>query len=227
MRFLATPFLEVKFDSGARGRFRGYGSTFGNVDRGGDVCAPGCFADTIAEHKAAGTMPDMYWMHDSKEPVGDWIDWSEDAKGLVVEGQIWTGDRETECSRKAYNVACGTGLKGLSIGYKTKAASRDQKSGARRLEAVAVSELSIVGAQAMNPRATVQSIKSIFADGQVPSIRELEDMLRDAGMSATMAKALLAGGYKSMPRDEDTARTTGQEIAELLRIRRALRGEDE
>jgi HK97 family phage prohead protease len=172
-------------------------------------------------------MPDMYWMHDPKEPVGSWIDMGEDAKGLMVEGQIWTGDAETECSRKAYNVASGTGIKGLSIGYKTKAASRDQKSGARRLEVLALSEISIVGAQAMNPRATVLGIKSIFADGQVPSIRELEDMLRDAGMSATQAKALLAGGYKSLPRDEGLAHTAEQEIAELLRIRRALRGEDD
>lgn len=227
MRVLSTPFLEVKFDPGTRGRFRGYGSTFGNVDKGNDICVPGCFVETIAEHKSNGTMPDMYWMHDPKEPVGSWLDMGEDSKGLMVEGQIWTGDAETECSRKAYNVASGTGIKGLSIGYKTKAASRDQKSGARRLEVLALSEISIVGAQALNPRATVLGIKSIFADGQVPSIRELEDMLRDAGMSATQAKALLAGGYKSLPRDEGLAHTAEQEIAELLRIRRALRGEDD
>ena len=43
--------------------FEGYGSVFGNVDRGQDVVVRGAFARSIAEQKAAGTLPLMFWMH--------------------------------------------------------------------------------------------------------------------------------------------------------------------
>lgn len=224
MHTLLAPFSEVKLDAAAPGRFKGYGSTFGNVDLGKDRCAKGCFARSLTEHSKSETLPAMYWMHDRSEPIGDWIDMREDARGLVVEGQLWTGDNATDASRKALNLLRGTSPKGLSIGYKTQKFSYDQKTGVRTLEDTDLFEVSVVG-YGMNPKALVTHVKGLFLDGLIPSIRDVEDILRDAGMSSTQAKAFLANGYKALQRDAD-APTAAEEIAELLRMRAALRGED-
>lgn len=222
MKTLLAPFLEVKFDDGKPGRFKGYGSTFGNVDLGKDKCIKGCFERSLGEHKKAGTLPACYWMHDRTEPIADWLDVHEDSKGLAVEGQLWTGDNETECSRKAGNVLRGTGPKGLSIGYSTKKYEFDQKTGIRSLIDVDLPEISVVG-YGMNPKALVTSIKSLFDDGAVPTIREFEEFLREAGLSASQAKAFLATGYKGIVREADT-KTADEVIQGLKNLREALRG---
>lgn len=225
MNTLLVPMLELKLDAGQPGRFKGYGSTFGNVDLGKDRCVKGCFARSLAEHAKGGTLPAMYFMHDRKEPVGDWLDMKEDSRGLLVEGQVWQGDAETECSRKSANMLRGTGPKGLSMGYITKRYSFDQKTGIRDLEDVDLPEVSVVG-YGMNPKALVTSMKSLFADGLVPTVRDVEELLRDAGFSAAQAKALLAKGWTGVVREADpNNQTTGQEIKELLRLRAILRGE--
>jgi HK97 family phage prohead protease len=223
MRSLLAPF-EVKLDAGQPGRFKGYGSTFGNVDLGKDKVAKGAFTRSLGEHVKAGTLPAMYWMHDRSEPVGDYLDMGEDAKGLWTEGQLWTGDNETECSRKSMNLLKGTSPKGMSIGYGTKKYSFDQKTGIRTLEDVDLYEVSIVG-YGMNPKALITHIKSLVEDGETPTIRDLEEVLRDAGLSANQAKAILSSGYKALQRDAEIP-TAADEIKALLRMRAALRGEE-
>ena len=222
MKTLLTPFLEVKLDSGTPGRFSGYGSTFGNVDLGNDRCVKGCFRAALDAHAAGKTLPAMYWMHDRGEPIGDWLAVEEDARGLKVDGQLWTGTQETEASRKAMGVLKGTGPKGLSIGYTTKRATHDQKAGVRNLEEVTLPEISVVG-YGMNPLAVVHNIKSIFTDGCTPSIREIEELLRDAGFSSSQAKAFCADGYKALTRDADNAKQLEDEIRELRRLRAVFR----
>jgi HK97 family phage prohead protease len=169
-------------------------------------------------------------MHDRSEPIGDWMDVREDARGLVVEGQLWTGEAETEASRKALNLMRGTGPKGLSIGYGTKKYEFDQKTGVRTLQDVDLFEVSVVG-YGMNPKALVTNVKNLFVDGRSPTIRELEEILRDAGFSVNQAKALLSSGYKGIVRDADALEHLNQESAademrEIRRLRDALRGID-
>lgn len=225
MNTLLLPMLEFKLDAEKPGRFKGYGSTFGNVDLGKDRCIKGCFERSLKEHKKNGTLPAMYFMHDKGEPVGDWLDVAEDSKGLYVEGQLWTGDQETECSRKSCNMLKGTGPKGLSMGYATKRFTFDQKTGVRDLEDVDLYEVSVVG-YGMNPKAQVTHIKSLFADGIVPTIRDVEELLRDAGFSSAQAKALLAQGFKAVERDAGNHQSAAQEIKELMRLCAILRGEN-
>lgn len=219
MQRILVPFMEFKFEDGDKGRFKGYGSTFGNVDLGKDVCVKGCFSRTLSEHKASSTLPAMYWMHDPKEPIGDWIDVREDDKGLQVEGKLWHD--QTESARKAYNLLKGTGSKGLSIGYITKKSGYDQKTGVRSLIDVDLPEISVVG-YGMNPKALVSSIKSHISDGLMPTVRDLEDILRDAGLSAIQAKALLANGYKGLSRDGQTG-TDPELVRQVQALRDSLR----
>lgn len=224
MKTFLAPLMEFKMDSDKPGLFRGYGSTFGNVDKVKDICVKGCFERSLSELKTNNTLPSMYWMHDPAEPIGDWISVQEDTKGLKVEGQLWTGSQETECSRKAMNLLKGTGAKGLSIGYQTRDKKNDPKTGVRSLLDVDLLEISVVGHGA-NPKALVTHIKSLFEDGVVPTVREVEELLRDAGFSAANAKAFISTGYKGIARDADTQKTMEEEIKELLNLRKVLRGE--
>lgn len=158
MDTLFASLMEFKADDATPGEFSGYASTFGNVDHGKDRCVKGCFEKSIAAHRKAGTMPAMYWMHDRRLPIGDWLDIEEDAKGLKVRGKLWLGKGIAEAER-AYLMFKGTGPKGLSIGYNAKASLYDSKTGVRDLQELDLGEVSPVG-YGMNPKALVTSVKS-------------------------------------------------------------------
>ncbi|GAI98217.1 unnamed protein product, partial [marine sediment metagenome] len=70
---------EVKMDA-KTGEFTCYGNVKGNVDHAMDKTMNGAYIESIKAHKAAGTMPGMFWMHKSFDlPVGVWVDMEEDA----------------------------------------------------------------------------------------------------------------------------------------------------
>jgi HK97 family phage prohead protease len=69
-------------------QFEGHGAVFGNVDLGGDVILPGAFKRTLAEHKANGSLPAMFWMHNPDRVPGKWLEVAEDDKGLAVKGEL-------------------------------------------------------------------------------------------------------------------------------------------
>ena len=158
--------FEIKsFDSDS-GFFTGYGSVAGNIDSYGDVVAKGAFADTLAQHKAANTMPSMLLQHGMGDtvqcglPVGSWSAMHEDDTGLWCAGNLCL---DTQRGREAHALMKMTprpALSGLSIGYK---AVRWQIHGkndpARRtLKAVKLYEVSLVDTPA-NSKARVQSVK--------------------------------------------------------------------
>lgn len=187
--------LEVKLASTEKGTFEGYGSIFGNVDSYLDICVKGCFTRSLAEHKAAGTMPAMLWQHDSTQPIGVWTAIEEDDNGLRVEGKLADTTLGTDVAKLLKMGA----LKGLSIGYCTRKASFDEKTGVRSLLDVDLFEISPVTFPA-NDMANIDAVKTA-----IESPTEFERLLRDAGFSRTQAKALMAGGYKALrdPRDAD------------------------
>jgi HK97 family phage prohead protease len=184
LEYKTLPF-EIKSVADA-GEFEGYGATFGNVDRGGDICVAGCFADSLAEFKASGVIA---WQHDWTEPIGKpGAGTREDAKGLYVTGKL----SDTAKGRDARTLMKDGVVTQMSIGYEvTKAtkitpeniksyvdpASVDPKLLARAfdygraLEAVKLYEVSPVSV-AMNPAATISRVKSLVLDSKT-----LEDHL--------------------------------------------------
>lgn len=173
---------------GAR-EFEGYGSIFGNVDHGGDVVARGAFAKTLAEHKAAGSMPAMFWMHQPDQVPGVWTDMAEDSKGLYVKGEIV----DTALGRDVRTLLSKNAVRGLSIGYRPLKSDWDA-NGARVLKEVDLFEVSIVS-MAMNPLARVEAMKAarLSADGEyVPTEREFEQHFRRMGCSKSVARLLIA-----------------------------------
>lgn len=194
--------FELKSLDEATGEFEGYGSTFGNVDLGGDIVAKGAFSETISDHAKAGTMPAMLFSHDDQEPIGDWIEMSEDKRGLRMKGRLWVG-KGIPKAEQAYMMLKGRSAKGLSIGYVTTDATPRDAKGIRTLKAVQLHEVSPTPFP-MNPKATVSSVKTANRLPDNFTKRDLENCLRDAGLSIAQSKALLASGYKAIdPRDAD------------------------
>jgi HK97 family phage prohead protease len=188
--------LELKSEGERAGWFRGYGSTFGNVDQQGDRILPGAFDECIEHYKSTGTMPRMLYDHKQGEDIGDWLHMEVDKKGLIMEGQLWvnTGIQNAE---RAHRILKSKAEKGLSIGFKPTTTPTYEKS-VRQFPKVMVRECSVTGSP-VNRSAVITNVKSMLNERGEISIREAEELLRDAGeFSATDAKAFLAGVVKSM-----------------------------
>lgn len=189
-------------EASSLGEFEGYGAVFGNIDLGGDIIERGAFQSSLDEWNSKQMMPQMLWYHDNEEIIGDWTEMVEDEYGLRVKGRLWVkGDLKVDEAVKAYNVLRGTSVKGLSIGYRVRDyETQEQMDGSivRVLKEIDLMEVSIAP-WSMNPRAMVTGVKT--KDGELKSKREVEKVLRDAGLSRRESKAFIAGGYEALCRD--------------------------
>lgn len=209
--------LEVKFASDKTGVFAGYGGVTGNKDGGGDVIEKGAFRDTLREWQDKGKFPPMLLQHGGgflggamdMLPVGKYTDMEENSKGLKVEGELFA--LGTERGQYIYEGLKSGTLDGLSIGYRVKEFVLGTKptEPRRTIKSLDLVEVSIVTFP-MNDKARIGAVKS----GDIKTIREFEDFLRDVGgYSRAAAKAIAAGGFKATdPRDEDGADHAAMEI---------------
>lgn len=190
--------LEIKAVEGRE--FVGHGSVFKNVDLGDDIVVKGAFTKTLAQHKAAGTLPAMFWMHDPSRVAGKWTDMYEDDYGLVVKGLL----ADTDLGNEIHTLLKMEAVRGLSIGYITRDYDYD-KAGNRLIKQADLFEVSVVSLP-MNPLAQVTHVKSrLSATGEyVPSPREFERILRDVGCSKSVAKRIIHKLFE----DEDEAVVT-------------------
>jgi uncharacterized protein len=202
---------EFKFadaDAAARGEFVGYASVFGNIDMGGDIVERGAFGATL-QKRGAGDVA-MLWGHDMRQPpIGKWLELREDDRGLMARGQLIL---DVLKARDVHALMKEGALKGLSIGYRISegGAEFERNGRVRRIKSVDLFEISVV-TMPMNTRAQVQRVKSAL-----PTIRDAEEALREAGFSRSEAKAIVASGFNAMPqRDAGEAGET-QALKSLL-----------
>ncbi|TKW65657.1 MAG: HK97 family phage prohead protease [Paracoccus denitrificans] len=137
--------LELKFAGGkpvmTEGAvIEGYASRFGLPDQGGDIVAKGAFGASLARLAAKGDKVRMLWQHDPTRPIGVWDEIREDATGLWVKGRLLP---EVTLAREAATLIEAGAIDGLSIGYRTIRAAKDQK-GHRLLTEVELWEVSLV-----------------------------------------------------------------------------------
>lgn len=187
------PVLEIKSLSDT-GEFEGYGSTFGGEpDAYGDVIASGAFSESLAVHKAKGTMPKLFWQHDADQPIGKWLGAKEDNHGLLMHGKL---NMNVQRGREAHALLKEGDIDGLSIGYWIKEYSVDTESGVWTLEKLDVVEVSIVSVGA-NENAVVQSVKAAKAAHSITeklkagdrlTEREFETWLKGLGFSNSQAE---------------------------------------
>lgn len=167
----------LKAESLQDGEFAGYGAAFSNLDRVGDIIAPGSFKDTIPEFLATGVIA---WQHDWTTPIGKAIEAYEDESGLFIRAKI----SDTTQGRDALTLLRDGVIKKLSIGYRIKDAeffdSLDELAayarannirlklddlegvagGVRLIKAVELYEISLVTMPA-NPEASVTAVKEL------------------------------------------------------------------
>lgn len=155
----------------------GYASLFGQGDQGGDVVEKGAYAVSLAALAAAGQRVKMLWQHDPTRPIGVWDVVREDARGLWVKGRIL---EETQTGREAAALVAAGAIDGLSIGYRTKVATKDDK-GRRLLTELELWEVSLVTFP-MLPSARVA------AKGEEPR----SDALRELAVALECARQDLA-----------------------------------
>jgi HK97 family phage prohead protease len=178
--------LEIKSLSDRE--FEGHGSVFKNIDLGGDIVLPGAFKRSLAQHREAKSLPQMFWMHDPSRVPGKWLEMSEDKKGLAVRGVL----ADTDLGNEIHTLLKMEAVRGLSIGYVTRDQDFD-KDGNRLIKEADLWEVSVVSLP-MNPLAQVAHVKSrLSAVGEyVPTVREFERVLRDVGCSQKVAKVLIS-----------------------------------
>lgn len=194
------------------GLLEGYGSTFGNVDQGEDIVAPGAFTAWINTN--AGKSLPMLFGHRTDRIAGVWTSFSEDSKGLFCRGQII---KAAPTGAEVYALAKAGAVTGLSIGYRTRDASMDHVTGVRTLKVVDLKEISMT-AFPMNEEAQITRVKS-----EDLTARYAEKALRDAGFSRTEAKAIIAAGFKTMPlRDAGGDEAMNGLLADLRNARTAI-----
>lgn len=190
------------------GTLEGYGSTFGNVDSYGEIVEPGAFTASLVEAKRKGRTIKMLWQHDPEQPIGVWDDIAEDSKGLYVKGRLLR--EASPRALEAHGLLKEGALDGLSIGYRVNEAKPDKdRPNILRLLKLDLREVSIV-TFAANERARVESVKQILAAGDLPTVRQFEEFLREAGgFSKSLAAAIAAKATPHLRGEPEAAADDG------------------
>ena len=139
----------------------GYASFFGKADQGGDIVVKGAYGKSLGK----GGKIKMLWQHDPAQPIGVWDEVREDAKGLWVKGRLLP---DVAKAREAAALLAAGAIDGLSIGYRTVKARKDD-TGKRHLTELDLWEVSLVTFP-MLPDARVG------AKGDDPDAADLRDL---------------------------------------------------
>ncbi len=150
----------------------GYASLFRAADKAGDIVEPGAYAAGLARLARDGGRVRMLWQHDPREVIGVWEDIREDAQGLQVRGRILT---EVARGREAAALIGAGAIDGLSIGYRTKRATRDAQ-GRRHLHEIELWEVSLV----TFPMLQQARVAAKTDPGEGPALQVLARALREA-----------------------------------------------
>jgi HK97 family phage prohead protease len=186
--------LDCKSD-GDVGVIEGLGSHFDNVDSGGDVIRAGAFTETIG-----AKLPKMLWQHDPAEVIGKWDATREVDDGLHLSGRLAL---KTQRGLEAFELAKMGAIDGLSIGFTIPSGGATLlDNGIREIKQIDLWEVSVVTFP-MNELARVTAVKSRLAHGEKISERDLEALLRDAGLSKQAAVAIVATGYAGLGKSRD------------------------
>lgn len=131
-------------------RFAGYAAIFDRIDNGGDIIAPGAFAQSLS--RLAGRALPLLWQHGPEQRIGTIELAGEDERGLRVIGRV--DGRGAAAQRAAAFLKDGR-IDGLSFGYRVIAAEGEKP---RRLDALDLVEVSLV-THPMQPLARVHAVE--------------------------------------------------------------------
>jgi hypothetical protein len=213
IKYLFVPF-EMKEADAAAGTFEGYASVFGNVDLGKDVVLKGAFRKSIKAQK--GVVP-LYANHNHRRgdnPIGT-AQVEEDEKGLHTLGFPLVND--VVAAKETMALAKAGAMRGMSIGYLSRVASYDEKTGVRTIKEADLFEVSILGTgHGMNPLAGVSSVKSLgeFADAEALA----EALIEGKSFTPEFARELALLAFPRVSFDADEAKSVLESIRNLVEV---------
>lgn len=184
--------------------FKGYASTFGNIDRDDEVMTSGCFRKFLSEHT-----PSMLWQHKMSEPLGVYTVVREDEKGLYVEGQMPLDDDFVR-GRVMPQMKAGS-VRAMSIGFTVDEYTYNKEQDLVYFNEVKLWEISLVTIPA-NAQAVVTSVKSLE---EVASIKELNQLLKMYGISDRKCNIIISK-IKDFVRD-DQNQNVGRDVQEGIK----------
>lgn len=194
--FLTIPFevkevKEIEVEGQRYGIIKGYGATFGNIDRGDDRIIKGAFKKTLKDHKSRGRQIRMQYQHNRMELIGGWEKFKEDDNGLLLEGKI---NLQVQRGMEAYSLAKQGVLTDLSIGYWAKGYEwvKEDNNSIRNLTELELFEVSPVG-EPMNIMAQITDVKTMT---------DVSDLLKSIGLSNKEATNLIHDIKKFSRKDE-------------------------
>jgi HK97 family phage prohead protease len=154
------------------------------------------------------------WQHDYTRPIGGSEDLREDAKGLYMQGFLVID--KVKQAQEAHALMQRKIVRAMSIGYRVISSTTDDVTGIRTLKKVDLVEISPVTFP-MNDLARIDQVKSILEGGKLPTLKEFESFLREAGgFSKTQAAAIASRGLAYLHRSESDGE--GSFGAKLLSI---------
>lgn len=197
--------FEVKASADSAGQYviTGYASRFNEIDQVGDVVVKGAFQKSIDSGKKVL----MLYQHDKKQVIGRWTDLEEDDQGLRVTGVLSSKGLGAEVAELIALKA----IDGLSIGYLIKDSQR--AGNVNYLKELVVAEISVVSFPCLETALIDQ--KAV----QDMTINELHKHLVDSGLSNSVAKKILSGGYNALKQNHlfDDEKVKSEFIAMLNR----------
>lgn len=193
--------FKIKEFNAETGYVSGYAAVFNTQDWNGDIIAPNAFDNCLDMHKAQGTNMKIYWCHDQSDCIGVWNKATVDSVGLFLEGQLTL---KVQKAQEVLALISAGAVDGISIGYFVIEEHYDSKAKSRVLDKIYAFEASFVPVPA-HPSARLYEAKSALQEGNIPTEREMEKLLRDVGLSQKRAKAFLAQGYKGLSMDTTSA----------------------
>jgi HK97 family phage prohead protease len=217
--------FEIKADTEEKGIIRGLGAAFGGrPDDGGDIIRKGAFQKTLEKGGRNGTGVVMLSQHGrfDKNPIGVWTKLVETDRGLEVEGNLAIGDpakaEGTQLANDTYVLVKQKALRGLSIGWDFARDNKgtivpgsvefDRKKDARIINEAELFEISPVTFP-MNTRAKITGVKGIE---DAKTERELEDILRESGLSKKAAQYVVKLARPSLRESEEKGSNDGVEL---------------
>lgn len=202
---------------GDDGVIEGYASVWDKVDSYNEAVERGAFKQSLAAARREKRSIKMLYQHDSFQPIGVWDDLDEDDTGLRVKGRILK-DASVKAA-ETYALIREGALDELSIGYREVETKKDPgRPGVLLLKQLNLREVSVVTFGALSVAARIDSVKSILDGGDLPTVRQFEEHLRDAGFSKSLAAAIAA---KATPHLRGEPEAKADDALDFLK---ALRG---
>ena len=186
---MASPMVYEKFD-GESGSLEAMVTTFGNADSVGDVMAPEALDKFIKNFNEGNKQLPMLWNHDRGEVIGVWTKFDANSRGVKGTGEIFT---DVSRGNDVRNLIKRGAVGSVSIGFRSNKFETLEQGG-RLFKEIELVETSVVLTPA-NSKAVITQIKT--DEGKV-SVRKLEKLLCDAGLSRSESKSLIHGGASEL-----------------------------